>query len=221
MVSKWDQEMLISKIKTKYVESIDELTSIIRSNPLNATIKIILVSEFYDPEVIITADWLCNSYGLNIKAFSLGLHRIGDQIIISTEQCFPLKELDEVYESRRNKGTQNREIDDIEWDDIIPKLQYPFARQAIELCKKIKIGEPSRRRFRSIRKNWDGLDWITVGLREKYINVYIGGNAENMTELLQSKFSEAIVISPWAGGVSFNIDSEKKFNDMVAWLKLA
>jgi hypothetical protein len=41
-----------------------------------------------------------------------------------------------------------------------------------------------------------------------------------MPELLQSKFVEAIDISPWAGGVSFRVDTEKKFSDMVTWLKL-
>jgi hypothetical protein len=220
MVSKWDQERLISKIKTQYYESTDELTDIIKSNPLNATIKIILISEFYDPEVIITADWLSNSYDLDITAFSVRLHRIGDQIILSTEQRFPLKELDEVYDSRGKRRTQKKEHDDIDWDDIIPKLQYPFARKGIELCKKIKSGDASRRRFGNIRKNWDGLDWISINFREKYINVYIGGSIENMAELLQSKFSETIEISTWAGGVSFRVDTEKKFSDMVAWLKL-
>jgi hypothetical protein len=220
MVSKWDQETLISQIKTKYYESTEELTDIVKSNPLNATIKIILISEFYDPEVIITADWLSNSHDLDITAFSVRLHRIGDQIILATEQRFPLKELDEVYDSRRKRRTQKKEHDDIGWEDIIPKLQYTFARKGIELCKKFKSGDASRRRFGNIRKNWDGLDWITVSFREKYINVYIGGSIENMAELLQSKFSDAIEISTWAGGVSFRVDTEKKFNDMVAWLKL-
>ncbi len=220
MLSKWDQEKLISQIKPQYYESTDELTDIIKSNPLNETIKIVLISEFYDPEVIITADWLSNGYDLDISAFSVGLHRIGDQIILSTEQRFPLKELDEVYDSRRIKRTLKKEHDDIDWDDIIPKLRYPFAQKGIELCKKIKTGEPSRRRFGSIRKNWDNLDWITINFCEKYINVYIGGSVDNMAELLQSKFSEAIDIAPWAGGVSFRVDSEKKFSDMVTWLKL-
>lgn len=220
MLSKWDQEKLISQIKTQYYESTDELTDIIKSNPLNETIKIVLISEFYDPEVIITADWLSNGYDLDISAFSVGLHRIGDQIILSTEQRFPLKELDEVYDSRRIKRTLKKEHEDIDWDDIIPKLRYPFAHKGIELCKKIKTGEPSRRRFGGIRKNWDNLDWITINFREKYINVYIGGSADNMAELLQSKFSEAIDILPWAGGVSFRVDTEKKFSDMVMWLKL-
>jgi len=220
MLSKWDQEKLISKIKPQYYDSTDELTDIIKTNPLNEAIKIVLISEFYDPEVIITADWLSNGYDLDISAFSVGLHRIGDQIILSTEQRFPLKELDEVYDSRRTIRTLKKEHNDIDWDDIIPKLRYPFAQKGIELCRKIKTGEPSRRQFSSIRKNWDGLDWININFREKYINVYIGGSADNMPELLQSKFVEAIDISPWAGGVSFRVDTEKKFSDMVTWLKL-
>lgn len=219
MVSKWDQERLISEIKTHDCESTDELIDIIKSNPLNPTIKIILISEFYDPEVIITSDWLSNNYDLDITAFSVRLHHIEDQLILLTEQRFPLKELDEVYDDR-GKGRKPPKHDDIDWDDIIPKLQYPFAKKGIELCKKIKSGEPSRRRFGSIRRDWDGLDWISINFREKYINVYIGGSIENMAELLQSKFSETIEISTWAGGVSFRVDTEKKFSDMVTWLKL-
>ena len=220
MVSKWDQDKLISKIKPQYYESTEELTDLIRSNPLNGTIKIILISELYDPEVIITADWLANSYDLDIKAFSVGLHRIENQMILSTEQRFPLKELDEVYDTRGRKRIQKEERDDIDWDDVIPKLQYSYAHRGVDLCRRIKNGEPSRRRFGSIRKDWDGFDWISINFRARYINVYIGGSFENMSEFLQSKVSEPIAISTWAGGVSFIVDTEKKFEEMAAWLKL-
>ena len=200
MVSKWDQDKLISKIKSQYYESTEELTDLIRSNPLNGTIKIILISELYDPEVIITADWLANSYDLDIKAFSVGLHRIENQMILSTEQRFPLKELDEVYDTRGRKRIQKEERDDIDWDDVIPKLQYSYAQRGVDLCRRIKNGEPSRRRFGSIRKDWDGFDWISINFRARYINVYIGGSFENMSEFLNRSFRSPLRLQPGQEG---------------------
>lgn len=56
-------------------------------------IKILLIAEKYDPEVIIAADWLTNKYNLDITAFTISLHKYGKNTIANFEQRFPLKEL--------------------------------------------------------------------------------------------------------------------------------
>ena len=71
MVNTWDSEMLISKINPKCNPDPQELVELINSNELNADIKIILIAEYYDPEVIITSDWLSSSYSINITAFGI------------------------------------------------------------------------------------------------------------------------------------------------------
>ena len=58
MVSKWDSDELISKIQKKINPEHEELIDLINSNELSSDVKIMLIAEFFDAEVMITADWL-------------------------------------------------------------------------------------------------------------------------------------------------------------------
>jgi len=219
MVSKWDSDRLVQGIQNDINPKPDELIDLIKSNELNSDIKVILISETYDPEVIITADWLSQNYSLNITAFSLSLQKLGKSAFLSVDQRYPLKELTDVYEmrSKRKSTAPGKEI---QWTDVLPKLRYPFAKKAIELCQKIRVGDPSRRRFLHIRTHYDGFVWITINLREKYINVYLKGIFENSQKLIRSKFRSEIVINTWRDGLSFLVKNSSQFDDLIKWLKL-
>lgn len=220
MVSTWDNNRLISKIQQDINPEPEELIDLINNNELNIDIKIILVSELYDPEVIITAEWLSNKYGIDITAFAVSLHKLEKQYFVNFEQKLPLKELADVYEERGIRTKSKKRTKDITWDDVIPKLKYKFGKRAVELCLTEKEGDASRRRFVGFRSNYDGFDWISINFREKYLNIYIKGKPENAEQILQEKFSSKIEISTWADGFSFNIDKEKQFNELVNWLKI-
>jgi hypothetical protein len=219
MIAQWDKETLISKIQRPINPESSELVDLINNNELNNEVKIILISELFDPEVIITTDWL-NNYGLNITAFSVSVHKLEEQIFVSFEQRLPLKELADVYEERGRKANISRKKSSISWEEVLPKLKYKFAAKALELCRKEKEGEPSRRRFGNIRSNYDGFDWISINFREKYLNIYIKGEPENAKEFLKSKFSDSLEILQWQEGYSFKIDKEKQFDELAKWMKL-
>ena len=69
MVSKWDKETIIQHINHQKVADYEELLGIVNSNELNTEIKIVLIAESFDPEVIVTADWL-TAFSLNIYAYA-------------------------------------------------------------------------------------------------------------------------------------------------------
>ena len=222
MVSTWDTEILISKIKNKCNPEPQELIDLINNNELNTDIKIMLIAEYYDPEVIITADWLSNNYSVDITAFAINLHKIGNEKFLTLEQSYPLKALTDVYEIRGKAKRKSRssKAEEITWDDVLPKLEYSFARKGIELCSKIRAGEPSRRRFGSIRTNFDGFTWVSINFRRKYINVYLKGDFEGMHEHLLEIFENEISLNTWRDGLSFIVETDNQFNNLVKWLKL-
>lgn len=220
MLSKWTAEELISRIQKEFNPDPTELIDFINANEINSDIKIILISEFFDPEVIITADWLSSYYSLNIEAFAISLYKLKDDNFIFLDQRYPLKELSDTYEVRSKRSKQIKEVNEISWEEVLPKLKYSFAQKGIELCKKIRSGDPSRRRFGNIRTNYDGFGWISLNFREDYINVYIKGDYEGAQEFLRKQFKEPITINTWRDGFSFLVESENQFNDLVKWLKL-
>ena len=219
MVNKWESEDLITNIQKEYNPNPEELIDLIKGSEISSNVKIVLVSEYYDPEVILTADWLSSTYGVDITAFAITLHKMADQSFLNIEQRYPLKELSDVYETRV-KIKHKRDKPQVEWSDVLAKLKYSFAERGIELCKRIQNGEPARRRFGGIRRDYDGFSWISLNFREKYINVYLKGDFDGAEEFLQSQFRDPITINTWRDGYSFAVENEKQFEDMVKWLKL-
>ena len=220
MVSSWDAQTLVENIQLGINEETEELRETVSGTELSPEIGIILISEYYDPEVIITADWLSSGFGLNISAFAVEVHKLKGESFISFRQRYPLKELSDVYEIRRSKRKQSRSYTDLTWDDIIPKLDYPFAEKAITICRKHREGDPKRRRFGNIKRHFDGFNWISINFRKKYINVYTGVNKEHGTERVKELFGETIEISEWRDGISFFIRTEQEFDKLAEWLGL-
>lgn len=220
MVRKWETDELVSNIQRDLNPDPEELIDLITSNEISPDIKVVLISEYYDPEVILTADWLSSNYSVDITAFSISLHKFESETFFNLEQRYPLKELTDVYEVREKRKKSRSKRRDMEWQEVLPKLNYPYAERGIELCKKFREGDPSRRRFGTIRRNYDGFTWISLSFRQNYINAYLKGNFDGDQDFLQSKFNEPITINTWRDGLSFLVETENQFEDLVKWLQL-
>lgn len=219
MVGKWDAEILIPKIQRECTPDIDELTDLINANDLNNDIKIILIAENYDPEVIITSDWLVSNYALNITAFAISLYKMANDTFLALDQKYPLKELSDSYDLRRSPK-KNKKKQEITWDEITHKLNYPFAEEAIAKCLAIKPGDPSRQRFLHIKTGLDGFRWVTLMFRKNYINTYIIGSYENDEEFLRTKFGKDAEISSWKHGWSVLIRTQEQYIKLFDWLDI-
>jgi hypothetical protein len=220
MISSWDSQKVVDSIQAGISEEAEELRDVVSGTELNSEIGIILISEIYDPEVIITSDWLSSNYGLNISAFAVEIHKLQGESFLSFKQRYPLKELADIYETRRSKRKQSLTQEELTWEEVIPKLDYPFAEKAISICQKHSQGSPKRRRFGSIRSNFDGFSWISINFRKKYINVYTKVNKEHGTERVKQLFGENIEINEWRDGISFLLRSEPDFEKLTDWLSL-
>jgi hypothetical protein len=220
MVATWGKDQLIESIQRDINPDPEELIDLINGNELNKDIKIILVAESYDPEVILAADWLRSHYGVLLTVFSASCHKYGDEVIVNLEQRLPLKELQDLYEVRGSRSRSRTTGSDVTWEEVLPKLKYPFATRALELCRKEKEGEPSRRRFGSFRTSIHGYDWITVNFREKYLNIYMGGKPEDAETEIKQVFGASTEVSTWEGGYSFKVTSQEQFQALVKWLEM-
>jgi len=220
MIATWGKDELIGSIQRDINPEPEELIDLINGNELNKDVKIILVAESYDPEVILAADWLSGHYGVLFTVFSASFHKYGGEVIVNLEQRLPLKELQDLYEVRGSRSHSRITSSDVTWEEVLPKLKYPFATRALELCRKEKEGEPSRRRFGSFRKGMHGYDWITVNFREKYLNIYMGGKPEGAETEIKRIFGDLTEVSTWEGGYSFKVTSQEQFQALVKWLEM-
>lgn len=220
MVSRWNAETIISKVQRDISSDHEELIDLISSSFFAGEVRVVLVAESFDPEVIITSNWLSSKFDVDISAFAVGLHEIENQIFLTVDQRFPLRELDEVYEKRGRSSSGIKSNPNIDWDEIIPTLKYSFAERGVRLCQKIRDGEPDRRRFGMLRKHYDGFNWITLNFRRNYVNVYLRGQFEGDRELIQKKFTTPVEIGSWRDGLSIKVETVAQFEELVKWLKL-
>ena len=178
MLSQKGNKDLIDIAQNQKCYEFEEVIEFLETADLSSDIKIVLVAESFHPEIIITADWLKN-YGITIYAFAIVTHTIGDETHLRFDQRYPLKELTEVYESRK-KTTVRNELKKLSWEDVISSCEYKFAEKAVTMCRKFQDGDPSRKRFIHVIKNFQGFDAITFFFRRKYINIYLKGGDEDV-----------------------------------------
>jgi hypothetical protein len=217
MINTWTSQDIIQNINTKN----DELLGIFTDNEIDFKIKIILIAEYFDPEVILAADWLKTEHDVNINAFTVQLHKLDNKILFDIEQKYPLKELADAYEARKKKQNQSNTQHKRTWDDIKQKLQYSFGKDAIDyLLKNYSQGDSGRSRFVTTASK-DGINNVIIGFRYKYINIYSWvSNKEAGKEVLKKIFNEDLTINEWEEGLSFNIDAKDDYNKLIEWLDL-
>jgi len=214
MVAKWDKETIVRHIKQQKFADYEELLGIVDSNELNPDIKIILIAEGFDPEVIVTADWL-TTFSLNIYAYAIELHQLFDEKFLTIDQRYPLKELSDVYESRKTSRSSKNIKKDITWEEVISACEYEFASRAINMCREMKPGDPSRKRFIQIAEKFQGFQNLTFFFRNKYVNVYLLGGNNDLFEELLSKLSGDPKHGTWRDGFSLIIEKETQFMELV------
>jgi len=213
--------MITNKRKSELIEiareqkcyEYEELIEVLETTDLNSEIKIVLLAESFNPEVIITADWL-KKYGITIQAFSINTHPIEDEIHFRFEQKYPLKELTEVYESRKKYNVKS-ELKKLTWEDVISSCEYTFAKRAISMCKEFQEGDASRKRFIHIIKNYQNFYAITFFFRRKHINIYLKGGDKDLFNSLLEKLPTTIQTGSWRDGFSIQLTSENEFKAFI------
>jgi hypothetical protein len=217
MINTWTSKEILEHINKKN----DEIIEFFTNNEINFGIRIVLIAEYFDPEVILATDWLRSAHNVQISAYTIQLHKLDDKVLFDIEQKYPLKELSDVYEARKKKQIQNESQTKITWDKVKQKLQYEFGKDAIDyLCKNISQGDPSRARFvTNISKN--EINNIIFSFRQKYINIYSWViNKEDGKNILNELFNNKIVINEWREGLSFNIAEEDDYKLFLSWLNI-
>lgn len=217
MISNWSEDEFINIAQINNSPDLDDLKSSL-SDYDNDSVRIVLLAENYDPEVIISSDWLYRVHNLDIIACSINVYEHDNEVFFSFNQKFPLSELEDTYVDRSRKRSKGRgSYGDETWEDVKKKVTYDWGSEIIDLCHMEMEGDPSRRRFTHVFKNIDGFK-VSINIRQKYVNVYITGRPEEGESYFYNIFGENLELSHWKKGYSFNIHSKSQYDDFKKWL---
>lgn len=220
MISSWSNDKFLEVAKENNSKQLSDLEEEIENVNLNKEIKIILIAEKFDPEVIISIDWLMQNYELDASAIRINLFKKDEDVYFNFEQRYPLPELNEVYELRSRKQRSLAKNESVTWDQVRESLSYDWGSEMLDKCLKVANGDASRARFIHIRKNHDGLKGVSIFFRKKYLNIYIFGKLENPSELFDRVFSGKYELNEWMEGYSIHITTKKEYQEVCKWLRL-
>ncbi|MFZ4715534.1 MAG: hypothetical protein ACOYL6_17555 [Bacteriovoracaceae bacterium] len=220
MISSWSIENFLQEAKIQKVNNYSNLEDVMSGAEIDKNIRIILIAERFDPEVIISTDWLMKIYDLDITAISLSLFKKDEDIYFNFEQKYPLPELSETYVLRsKNRTKGNADIQERSWDEVKETLTYSWGAEFLAKCLKEANGDSNRARFIHLRNNIDGLKGISFFFRKKYLNVYILGKLEEPHKLFGKVFSSKYELNEWRNGYSIQLTTKKEYEELCKWLK--
>lgn len=95
MISDWPREQFESLVPTARREAFSDFVNEHEFEEINEFQRVILIAESFDFEVLKTAAWLTDSYGLNITCYKLQLAQDGNNgpEYLTAVQVFPPREL--------------------------------------------------------------------------------------------------------------------------------
>jgi hypothetical protein len=96
MVSSWSTDDFINRVAYKGLANAEEITRLLELERIDfANPRIILLAESFEPEVILSSNWLA-AYHVPILAFSINPVEHDGEVMLTNVQKFPLPELEDV-----------------------------------------------------------------------------------------------------------------------------
>lgn len=175
MIAKWESERLLacrhSSLGAEALE--EEVENFLEEGTatLNHAQRVILIAESFDYEVLVTAEWLSEKYGVDIRCYRLSISADGTNEFISCSCIYPPEEL--AQHSIRRGRPPVKPVKWADWDEALRRVNntavVDFFRQ------ELADGRDNYLRRRVIRYKVDGRRRWNVHARRERAYVWQNG----------------------------------------------
>lgn len=219
MLSNRDSDFLIETAKNQKSPYLDDLVSAIEEKNIGE-IKIILVAEKFDPEVIITCDWLVSKYELDIKAMKLFVFEHQKEIFFDFQCIYPLTSLEESYSLRgQTRKSSQIEGEETSWEDVKQRLSYAWGALLIDKLLSLKLPSlPKHRRFYGLGRQLQEISFVNVNFRNRDVNVTVYCDSSVDESYFKEKIQGDFRVRSWKRGYAFNLSDKSQVYAMFKWL---
>ena len=220
MVATWSKENYINVAKSQQVSEIEDLEDELNGIEEESKVKIILIAEKFDPEVMISTDWLYSNFNVDISTFSLNVFSKGDEVFFNFNQIYPLPELKDAYEMRSKRKSITQPT--TSWDEIRDQFKHDWYMPILDTFLEVSPGDTKRKRFPPLRAFRDAIEFdaISVSFRKDWILVYLWGKPDDAEGILKGKFGENGDIGEWRDGYSVKLHNKSDCENLLNWLKV-
>lgn len=194
MLSTWTAEDYVNRTANK--PHADDVKCLMEGLETIPAPRMVLVAEDYDPEVILTADFLRN-HDIDVTAIAVSLVKHNDELLMYFDRRYPLPGLDDTYTPRAQpRKKADTEQGDATWDDVIAWSSVPWIKESINLFRGWGFGgeNPGRRGFGTKRNTPFG-NIISAGFRTDHMVVHVIGQTPEDSARITNLMN--LPVEPW------------------------
>jgi hypothetical protein len=221
MVATWTKDNYLTIAKSQKVSEIEDLEDELNDIESEAKVKIILVAERFDPEVMISTDWLCSNFDLDITTYAIQVFSRDSNTYFGFNQTYPLAELKDAYVARTKKRKENQKVEKT-WDEIRKEISYPWGEKILDEFLKLSSGDTKRKRFPPLVAFRDVIEFdkVSISFRAKWVRVYLWGKPKEAEQILRNHFGKDADIGEWRDGHSVKLHNKRDADSFLKWLNL-
>jgi hypothetical protein len=193
MISRWTAERFVETLATNYNQSNDDARAAIEDHTgadisaINHGQRILLVAEDFDPALLVAAEWLHESFSVDIRCYRLQLSQENGADYLTCTCIYPPIEIATL--TRRGNDTPGQSGTAwTNWDAALDGIENAAVVDFVqaELAK----NQESRLPYREIIYRVDGKRRFYLSCRRKYAYVWQWGRFEGDDALWQKVLSE-------------------------------
>jgi hypothetical protein len=195
MIATWSHEDYANRVVNR--TDADDIRSLLDSLEDMPDPRIVLVAEDYDPEVILTADFLHNR-DIDVTAVAIQLVKHNNDLLMSINRRYPLVGLEETYTARGPAARKqiSSEEEEVTWEDVANQSKLSWAQTVIDGLQRRGFGDGNPKcRFFGAKRNTTLGDMATVCFRSDNVLVHIYGQTSEKEAFLKSKLG--LPLEPW------------------------
>ncbi len=201
MLAKWQPDRFITERSTltnKTSEEVrDEIDEFLAEDAqaIGQSQRIILLAEGYDFEVLVTAEWLNEQYGVDIRCYRLVLSADGTSEYVNCVCIYPPPELTQHAEARGGtRGGPTKPARWTNWDDALKQVSN---QDLVKFYKdELQKSRDSYLRKRSLRYRIQGKIRWTVSVRQNLAYVWQHGRFQDDAKFWGGKLKESQEVKP-------------------------
>ncbi len=216
MVSKWEQDRIIAERQRFAGLSEEEAEGEIEdfllqdAESLNDSQRIILIAEDFEYEVLVTAEWLTEAYGLDIRCHRLALSVQDDAEFLTCSCVYPPTEITQ-HAKHRGPRPEPRTVRWADWDEALSKV----GNEALVgfFKKELAAGRESYLRKRILHYRFGGSRRFFVGARKNSAYVWQYRRFPDDEKYWKGKIGPHLDTEPVKDGkcLRFHLSSAKDF----------
>ena len=220
MIARWGLEDFRDHLSAEAWEELTDSFLKVDSSEINRRQRLLLVAEGYDYALLTGAEWLSESYGVDIRCVSVGLATDpqGEAEYLGCESVFPPPALAEQAVARGGTARSRKPLKWDSWEEAIAQVDNADLRAFVK--EELEAGRGKYLPRRKLQYKSRGTGCWALFCRNKFGYVWQTDRFSGDLEFWQSRLSEEAGVSPVkdGGGLSFRLltaEELRAFRDAV------